>query len=134
MALEHQDSVQGSETRDGTVNLGPVYFVPLQNGLRSIRCNGVEAVRSLEFLVRDSSWATAPLRAIPHASSTRGDFHAFGFDFSALDGAIEGKVSFEVGTGGLTARLDGCALRDVELNRIGFVLLSPLVGLSLIHI
>ncbi|MDW4499920.1 hypothetical protein R5H30_18150 [Sulfitobacter sp. D35] len=127
MTSTQQSTASSSEARGETLRLGTVTYAPLPNGLRSIRCSGVEAVRSLEFLVRDSSWATTPLRTRPHGFSTQTNLHTFGFDFSALDGSIDGTVRFEVGTGGLTARFEGHVLSDVELNRIGFVLLSPLV-------
>ena len=112
---------------------GPV-TATLENGqLRWVKVNGVEALRAVSFLIRDSTWLTAA----PEILDLRVDQGeaSFSVEFGArcvtkdgnitwlgkIEGRPDGSIAFEG-----TARPD----RDFTTCRTGFVVLHPLEGVA----
>lgn len=112
---------------------GPLSAILAGGNLRSIKVRGVEVVRGLYFLIRDSRWGTV----VPELFDVRVEeaegrfavsFRARGTsDGGDLDweGTIEGSAK-----DGLTFRCRGTPQADFATCRTGFVVLHPLEGVA----
>jgi len=101
-------------------------------GLRYIRHGGVEVMRAVDYLLRDSNWATVPPRLenlLIHEDgdgfllSYTGHVDVGGVTYS-YDARIEGTPS------GLSFEVEGAPSADLATNRTGFVLLHPIEGVA----
>jgi D-apionolactonase len=112
---------------------GPLTAIFTGGNLRSIKVRGVEVVRGLYFLIRDSRWGTVvpeltDVRVEESAGRFAASFKARGrSDGGDLDweGTIEGSAA-----GGLTFRCRGTPRADFTTCRTGFIVLHPLEGVA----
>ncbi|MEO1104636.1 MAG: hypothetical protein AAFW98_13030, partial [Pseudomonadota bacterium] len=133
-----QDARSQAIARFGTDEPGPEerkleaggLEVTLVGGVaRWIVYRGAEVVRGIDYLVRDGNWGTLATRTTSEEFSEVDGFrYRRRFDVGdAFQGAFE-----LVGNAGTPAKLDAkltlTAVRDVSVNRAGFVLLHPLKG------
>lgn len=96
--------------------------------LRGLTFGGREVVRLIDYPIRDADWGTLPtqtdLLEVEPARVLR--------RFHTVDGGFAGEFTAEIRAEGgavrLEARLVLTALRDVVVNRAGFILLHPLAG------
>jgi hypothetical protein len=98
----------------------------VDGALRRVRWRGVELIRGLECLVRDAEWKTETFADV--RETLPADEHSFACErsFTTMAGALGGTVSFTgAADGTLTARMRMQVLRDVVVNRVGFVILHP---------
>lgn len=107
---------------------GPLTAVLEDGNLRTIRFAGVEVVRAINYLARDSSWGTykAGLSDISVSESR----NAFQVVYTGLfSGPLE-RFCYRMtisgdASGTLTLEAQGTALTDFPTNRTGFVVLHP---------
>ena len=112
---------------------GPV-TVEFENGaLRHIKYRGIEVLRGIAFLIRNVNWGTyTPDIADLQVKEVGGGFHVTyrarcsddsqAFVYTAtVTGTPEGALSFEV---------DGAPEGNFATNRLGFIVLHPLVGVA----
>jgi D-apionolactonase len=108
--------------------------VKLDGGnLRSIRYRGVEILRGVYFLVRDTSWGTyAPVLSEIEITE---DAHAFYVRYLASCEGMEGLFDYRVciigdAQGSLSFSAVGRSPADFPANRIGFVVLHPIEAIA----
>ena len=111
---------------------GPLECTLEAGNLRWIRLGGVEAIRSLAYIVRDRNWGTYNPEIRDLRVEERADGFTVRYEATARDAAqayryrarIEGRAD-----GSLLFEGEGEALTDFVTNRTGFVVLHP-VGVS----
>jgi len=107
---------------------GPLSAILEEGNLRTIRFGGVEAVRAVNYLARDTSWGTyaAELSGLEVEEMEDG----FRVAYRGLCAGPEGRYSYRMSirgevSGRLVLEADGEALTDFPTNRTGFVVLHP---------
>lgn len=108
--------------------------VEADEGRLRVRWNGAEVVREIDCPIRDADWRTLPVEEIGlEVRATDGGF-TFTRRFRTLDGGFVGELAVEAAArdagGTLTATLILTPARDAVVNRAGFVLLHPIVGVA----
>lgn len=124
----------GTDAAEGkrrTLHAGPISAVFDNGALRYIRYRGVEVLRGISYLVRDSNWGTyAPAISKLKIRETKDGFSidyaatakdkAQGLDYVArIAASAKGTLSFQV---------TGTPRSDFVTNRTGFTVLHPLKG------
>lgn len=107
---------------------GPLSCTLEAGNLRWIRIAGVEAIRSLAYIVRDRNWGTYNPELSDLVVEQRADGFTVGYEAIARDAdqayryraRIEGRAD-----GSLVFESEGEALSDFVTNRTGFVVLHP---------
>lgn len=107
---------------------GPLVCTLEAGNLRWIRLGGVEAIRSLAYIVRDRNWGTYNPEIRDLVVDQRTDGFTVTYEATARDATqayryrarIEGR-----GDGSLLFEGEGEALSDFVTNRTGFVVLHP---------
>jgi hypothetical protein len=98
--------------------------------LRRVTFAGREAVRVIDYPIRDRDWGTLSTRTLHEDVSDA----ACSRTFRTTDGDVKGRFSARVAGEGAGAVLDVelvlTALRDTVVNRAGFILLHPLQGVA----
>jgi len=110
---------------------GPLEVSLDAGNLRYVRVAGVEAMRGIAFLVRDSNWRTYGPTITDLDIDQTGEGFTVRYEAECRDDAqafrytahIEGRAD-----GTLTFSAEGEALTDFVTNRNGFVVLHPLAG------
>jgi len=116
-----------------TFSAGPLSIVLEGSAIRYVRYQGHEAIRGIDYLLRDDSWRTPQAVLTPRAES--GDPNGFKIELDgevkqddihyrfrlAIDGSADGR---------LTVTADGEALSTFMTNRTGFVVLLPILGIA----
>jgi D-apionolactonase len=107
---------------------GPLTAVLETGNLRDIRWQGVEVLRAVNYLARDTSWGTYAA-GLSNLIIKEARDH-FRVTYSARCAGTEGRFDYAmaiVGTadGTLVLRAEGCAVTDFATNRVGFVVLHP---------
>ena len=106
----------------------------LENGaIRYVTYGGHEAIRGIDYLVRDASWRTPPAALTLRSIDERDD----GFE-AVLDGEVEQDDIHYRYTLAITGRADGTlevtaeaeALSTFMTNRTGFIVLHPIKGVA----
>jgi D-apionolactonase len=110
---------------------GPVVVDYHHGVLRTLRVDGREAVRMINFAVRDQDWNTVPYEVLEE--QVRGDPTGFVVQcrvrFAAGPIAYEAQVQWLGDSSGtVTGTFEGVATSDFQRNRIGFTVLHPLDG------
>jgi hypothetical protein len=107
---------------------GPLSVILEDGNLRTICFAGVELVRAINYLARDSSWGTLK----PELSDMVVSENATAFDvgYTGLCTSPQGAFSYRMhmkgeASGRLTVEAEGIALDDFPTNRTGFVVLHP---------
>lgn len=101
----------------------------LEDGnLRTIRFGGVEVLRAVNYLARDTSWGT--YQAELSELQVEEDEKAFRVSYRGLCAGPEGRFAYRMemngdASGHLTLEAAGEGLTDFPTNRTGFVLLHP---------
>lgn len=106
----------------------------LEDGnLRAICWHGHEAIRAIQYLVRDENWGTLPLRF----ESVEVKEQAAGFEVAIRASCRSGEAALSIqatirGTADGTLVFDAQAVpdRDFRTNRCGFCILHPIVGVA----
>ena len=136
MTTEDALALYGTEQPTAEVErlvAGPL-SLELENGaIRYVRHSGFEAIRAIDYLVRDASWRTPPaaltqkvldqgengFRAVLEGEVRQDDIH---FRYSlTIEGTAEGELSVSA---------EGEALSTFMTNRTGFVVLHPIEGVA----
>ncbi len=115
-----------------TLEAGPITCTLEAGNLRHVRIAGVEAIRSLAYIVRDRNWGTYNPTIRDLRVEERADGFTVSYEATAEDASqayryrarIEGRAD-----GSLVFEAEGEALTDFLTNRTGFVVLHP-VGVS----
>jgi len=107
---------------------GALAAVLEEGNLRDIRWGGVEVLRAINYLARDTSWGTyaAVLSALDVVEGTE----RFEVRYNASCVGPEGRFDYRMAITGaadgtLTLRAEGRAVTEFPTNRVGFVLLHP---------
>ena len=100
-------------------------------GLRHLRWDGLEVLRAVAFVIRDTSWGT--YRADLADLQIEADAERFDVAFKANCDGPEGDLRFAAriegsSSGRLTFRAQGSSERGFCTNRTGFVVLHDLAG------
>ncbi len=123
----------GTDTPDSKVSrydIGALGFLVQDGALRQISWHGVEVLRGIACLVRDTDWGTYPAedeRVRVDAST------GFSLDrrYSIANGALAVHLTVSAqAEGTLSAKVALTATRDFQTNRAGFTILHPIVGVA----
>jgi D-apionolactonase len=111
-----------------TLRAGPLSAVLEDSNLRDVRFGGVEVLRAINYLARDTSWGTyassmSRLEVVENADR-------FAVTYSASCAGPEGRLDYRMKISGsadgtLTLQAESVAVTDFPTNRVGFVLLHP---------
>jgi hypothetical protein len=120
-----------AETR--TIGVGQLSVVLQSGALRQVSIDGVEAIRGIAFVVRDTNWGTfrpdiSDLEVTENSDGIRISYSAVcsdGEQVLAYDVAIEGSPD-----GSLEFAATGVAESDFLTSRTGFVVLHPIEGVA----
>ncbi|RJE86593.1 hypothetical protein [Paracoccus onubensis] len=114
-----------------TITYGGVSLGFQSGAFRHIRVNGVEAIRSVAFLVRDRDWGTIQPE-LGEIIQTRGDDLRLTQPMRFRNGTSQLviTVTARITSTGLTVTAEGEAKGDFETNRAGFTLLHPIDGVA----
>lgn len=115
------------------LSAGPLSLDLEGGAVRYVRFAGHEAIRGIDYLVRDSSWRTPPA----HVSIVRREETPDRF-LVELDGVVEqDDIDYRFrliveghADGRLEVRADGEAHTSFLTNRTGFVILHPIIGVA----
>lgn len=103
----------------------------LEDGaVRAVRWHGVEILRGIGYLVRDTGWGTLPATLSNLLIEESGEAFAVSFE-----GAVAGGFSYRAeirgdAAGRLSFEVTGEASADLETCRTGFVVLHPIEGVA----
>lgn len=95
-----------------------------------ITWNGEEILRGLDFLVRDEDWGTLPPAAMEETLQQQDGVLTHERRFTLAEGALACSVTSTMASSGrleVEGRIE--VRRDLMVNRAGFTLLHPLLGL-----
>jgi hypothetical protein len=100
----------------------------VDGALRGVTFAGREIVRLIDMPIRDADWGTLPTETVSIEVTSERLRRAF----RTLDGGFAGSFAADVTATDagvrLEARVEITALREVRVNRVGFILLHPLRG------
>ena len=101
--------------------------------LRYIRFEGIEVLRAVSFLVRDTRWGTYD--AVLNNVNLKHTDDRFHFSYDATCSGPEGRYSYHAvvegtATGHVSFGAKGISVKDFPTNRVGFVVLHPLAGVA----
>ena len=111
-----------------TLTAGQLSVVLEAGNLRDIRFGGVEILRAVNYLARDTSWGTyAAVLADEQTTEAEGRFSA---RYTARCEGPQGRLDYVISITGdadgtLVFRAEATAITDFPTNRVGFVLLHP---------
>jgi len=112
---------------------GPL-SLDLQGGaVRYVRYGGHEAIRGIDFLVRDASWRTPPARFTTLRREETADRFLVELDGVVKQDDIDYRFRLTVeghADGRLDIRAEGEAGSSFLTNRTGFVILHPILGVA----
>ncbi len=110
---------------------GPLSAGLYRGNLRYVRWGGLEVIRAVSFIVRDTKWGTHSLAVsdlrieetpttflVTYGACCQSDDGAFAFT-ARIDGRADGTLAF---------RATGGSPHGFATNRTGFIVLHPLVG------
>ncbi|MCB9944050.1 MAG: hypothetical protein H6851_10600 [Geminicoccaceae bacterium] len=113
------------------IEVGPLSFMLDGGRVRYIRYRGVEAIRGIDYLVRDANWAT-PVAELSNFSVDRDDDRAVTVRFRGTVDAEPIRYVYDVviqaGIRSLVFRVEGQAETAFDTNRTGFTILHPIEG------
>ena len=116
-----------------TLSAGPL-SVEIEGGaVRYVRFQGHEAIRGIDYLIRDDSWRTLPARSMVVGREESDNGFALQLDVEAGVGQPQFVYRLSIkgdSDGRLEVFADGEAVTDLVTNRTGFVVLHPVVGVS----
>lgn len=134
MSLTFNEKLYGTKERPVSlkhVRAGPLDLKLEGGNVRYIRFNGIEVLRAVSFLVRDSKWGTysAKLKKLEILEKT----NTFIITYNAACHGPEGQFEYQVkiqgsSAGQLEFSATGSSPEDFPTNRVGFVVLHPLEG------
>ena len=115
------------------LNAGQLAVLLEGGNLRYIRFLGVEVLRGISFLIRDTRWGTYDV-ALSDVSKTQSK-DAFQFSYTAMCSGSEGSFSYRAviegsAAGELSMNVCGSSTQDFPTNRTGFVVLHPIEGVA----
>ncbi|MEZ5824136.1 MAG: hypothetical protein R3C97_05180 [Geminicoccaceae bacterium] len=121
-----------AEAEVETIEVGDLCFTLDRGSVRHVRYHGVEAIRGIDYLVRDANWAT-PSAVISGLSVEREEDQVvvrYGARVEApgIDYAYEAII--EASAAGLTFTAIGEAANAFATNRTGFTILHPIEGVA----
>ena len=112
---------------------GPLCVEFEAGNLRRLRFGGVEVLRGIAFLVRDTGWGT--YRAVIADLDTREEPGLFSIRYRATCSGPEGTFAYQAriegrASGTLLFACEGAPAEDFPTNRVGFVVLHPIEGVA----
>jgi D-apionolactonase len=110
------------------VRAGPLSAVLADGALRDVRLLGYRALDAVYVAVRDSAWNTIPgsVSDFRMAGNNEGCTATWHCVHRAADVEFAWRGSIEASGTEIAFRLEGEALSEFEINRIGFCLLHPI--------
>jgi hypothetical protein len=112
---------------------GPLTLDLEGGAVRYVRYAGHEAIRAIDYLVRDSSWRTPPARFTLLRREEAPDRFLVELDGVVKEDDIDYRFRLTVeghADGRLEVRADGEAHSSFLTNRTGFVILHPIIGVA----
>ncbi len=121
-----KESNQGKKVITGSFS-----FWVEESGLRRICWNGIEVVRGLSALIRDEDWGSLAAENMHEVCDENVEVFTLTRYASYLDDALEVILTFSAyADGRLDATFQMTAKNDVLVNRAGFTLLHPVIGVA----
>lgn len=112
---------------------GPL-SIDLEGGaVRYVRYNGHEAIRGIDYLVRDSSWRTPPATLTTVRREESADRFVVELDGEVKQDDIHYRYRLAIegrSAGSLDVKADAEALSGFLTNRTGFIVLHPILGVA----
>jgi len=123
------------EPRPNVIRLsaGPLSVEVEGGAVRYVRYNGHEAIRGIDYLVRDSSWRTPPARFTPLRREESADRFLLELDGIVAQDDIDYRFRLTIegrSDGSLEVKADAEAHSGFDTNRTGFVVLHPIIGVA----
>jgi len=115
------------------LSAGPLSVEVEGGAVRYVRYAGHEAIRGIDYLVRDSSWRTPPARYTPVRREETADGFVFELDGVVQQDDIDYRFRLAIAgraDGRLEVRADAEAFSGFDTNRTGFVVLHPIIGVA----
>ncbi|HET7714705.1 MAG TPA: hypothetical protein VFK86_03680 [Bauldia sp.] len=115
------------------LSAGPLSVEVEGGAVRYVRYAGHEAIRGIDYLVRDSSWRTPPARLVLIRREETADMFLLVLDGTVEQDDIDFRFRLSVEghkDGRLEVRADGEAHSGFLTNRTGFVVLHPILGVA----
>ncbi len=111
---------------------GPLTFDLEAGKLRYIRIGGIEALRSIAFVVRGPGWESPAPRISGLDAEERADALRLGFKaaYETAGGRLEVTARIEAADNGLTFEAEALALTDFTTARTSFCILHPIAGVA----
>jgi hypothetical protein len=112
---------------------GPLSLDLEGGAVRYVRYDGHEAIRGIDYLVRDASWRTPPARFTTRRREEMADRFLVELDGVVKQDDIDYRFRLTVeghADGRLEVRADGEAASSFLTNRTGFVILHPILGVA----
>jgi hypothetical protein len=119
--------VAGKQIRTGRTGF------TFENGaIRHLKLDGVEAIRSIAFLVRDRDWGTLEPEISDETHATEGDSLRIDYRarFHSHGATLDVKITIHASGDGLVMRASGTSDGAFETNRAGFTVLHPINGVA----
>ncbi len=115
------------------LSAGPL-SIDLEGGaVRYVRYAGHEAIRGIDYLVRDRNWRTPPARFTTHRREETTDGFLVELDGVVEEDDIDYRFRLTVeghAHGRLEIRAEGEARSSFLTNRTGFIILHPILGVA----
>jgi len=123
------------EPRPETTRLsaGPLSVEVEGGAVRYVRYGGHEAIRGIDYLVRDASWRTPPARFTPVRREETADRFFLELDGIVAQDDIDYRFRLTIeghADGRLEVRADAESFSGFLTNRTGFVVLHPIIGVA----
>lgn len=124
---------EGSRADVIRLSAGPLSVAIEGGAVRYVRYNGHEAIRGIDYLVRDSSWRTPPARLTPVRREESADGFLLELDGVVAQDDIDYRFRLTIAgrsDGSLEVKADAEAHSAFDTNRTGFVVLHPIIGVA----
>lgn len=111
--------------------LGAVTFEWSDGTVRNLRWHGVEMLRGVSYPVRDADWGMLLTSTTTHDVTSDSDAAEINHTFRTRDDTFVGQFTLSAhASGTLSMSLSLASQRDQSINRAGFNLLHPIIGLA----
>lgn len=114
------------------IRFGKTEFTFENGAIRHLKLDGVEAIRSIAFLVRDRDWGTLEPQISDERRASEGGFLRISYRarFQSHGATLDVEITIHASGDGLSMSAAGTADGAFETNRAGFTVLHPINGVA----
>ncbi|MFK8034240.1 MAG: hypothetical protein AB8B94_08860 [Hyphomicrobiales bacterium] len=115
-----------------TFSIERLSFLLEDGGLRHIKLDGIEAIRGINFLVRDRDWGTLSPQIFHESINQNEDIFCLSFlaRYESQGAQLDIEIIIQAGPRALSVSANGHASGAFETNRAGFTVLHPIDGVA----